>query len=162
MEVPEWVINNCFRAPEDLWKGATSAIVVGDTISEQSSGNSGAQFEAASNVYKIDASLLSPLRRLVLRPGRGRGSLAPVCFAQDAVFLRYRSPYGESDSLRFMNGITRYFASEIGAAVLTLTPDDLRDIAEHFNCEKPIREDVEVFDRGSLQVGMLHFSLKRC
>ncbi|KAL0932447.1 mitochondrial aaa [Colletotrichum truncatum] len=146
--LPAWLLDRCITC-SDEWDDHPDFVLLRDNMpsgtSDEAQENDGAsECSNPAAMYEMETILFEQFNGL-LKPASGEeGDAGPdstpnsgVRFAQSVVRLQTHIPAADECTASFLRAVVKQFAKNTGSDLITLTRDDLEDLANHFRPEEP-------------------------
>ncbi|KAF6836713.1 mitochondrial aaa [Colletotrichum plurivorum] len=134
-----WFLDNCVTTSEE-WADSPDVLHLRDILpSGKHDETSGNENQANDGLYEIPSVLFKQLQGLVLppsapdavSPGTDQTANAGIRFAKNIVRVQPSLATAVESTAPILRSVVRHFAKSIGAHLVTLSRDDLEDLAEH-------------------------------
>ena len=131
LQVPAWYLEHCVKLAETLKEQETVVRIRSTEPDYEMSPN----VCEPDDVYEIDDVVYDPIRG-ILRSDKAEIGADESIFKYDAAYLRHNC--SESSALyveetkEFLKALVEQFAGECGSDLVSLSLEDLRDLAAHF------------------------------
>lgn len=134
-----WFLDNCVTTSEE-WADSPDVLHLRDILPcgkhDETSGN---ENQANDGLYEIPSILFRQLQGLVLQPsasdavypGTDQTADAGIRFTKNIVRVQPSLATAVESTAPMLRSVVRHFAKTIGAHLITLSQDDLEDLAEH-------------------------------
>ncbi|KAJ4303231.1 hypothetical protein N0V90_002124 [Kalmusia sp. IMI 367209] len=129
VKIPTWFLENCVVTADEL-KSRTIPLVLRNSQSASTESTT----EAPNRSFEMEHVVYEALHVALRKNGDKRGQLnskAPE-FQRNKISLLIPNQRSSRGASTFFQAIVEHFAKEIGAHLITLSIDDLEDLAEHF------------------------------
>ena len=130
--IPQWFLENCVKAAEELAISKVPLIVREDVFVElekrqETDGSTSDTYEVASVVYEPLLGILTNATHIRKSDVKGK-----KFFVNDAVHLRFPDKGRTKGGIEFLTAVVERFAKDIRADLITLRAEDFIDLVEHF------------------------------